>query len=330
MERWFDLHLYFADWGTRRLMVRLPKRFVDLPDLGAFLDDVDVATVRSVGDNVILDIVTESEDRDDDAWMDDEPDDGAEWLAAIAPLRADVIAGDLRLFYLLWLWAVDVGILEDDRAEPLPGIGPLTEPLQAFADFFCLDPDLVQAAAEREGPNVALRSAGSMEATIAELADEEKTALLARLLHADPYVGTDLRRVLRSRLRPVESASHPALRTAGDLRARAEALRLDRDRIAAEAAAAQLRREADEVEKKRQGRLGALAARGEAVWDDIEVEIVRRNPSGYAKAAGLLSDMKALAVTRGIVADFDKRLAAIKERHANKGRFIERLAEDGL
>jgi hypothetical protein len=25
MERYFDAHLYFANWGTRRLMLRLPK-----------------------------------------------------------------------------------------------------------------------------------------------------------------------------------------------------------------------------------------------------------------------------------------------------------------
>lgn len=28
MKRWFDLHLYLANWGTRRLMIRLPKRLV--------------------------------------------------------------------------------------------------------------------------------------------------------------------------------------------------------------------------------------------------------------------------------------------------------------
>jgi hypothetical protein len=26
MERWFDLHVYSADWGTRRLMLRLPAQ----------------------------------------------------------------------------------------------------------------------------------------------------------------------------------------------------------------------------------------------------------------------------------------------------------------
>lgn len=28
MESCFDLHLYFANWGTRRLMLRLPKRLL--------------------------------------------------------------------------------------------------------------------------------------------------------------------------------------------------------------------------------------------------------------------------------------------------------------
>jgi hypothetical protein len=37
MELWFDLHLYFANWGSRRLMMRLPKRLVDRRLLDGFL-----------------------------------------------------------------------------------------------------------------------------------------------------------------------------------------------------------------------------------------------------------------------------------------------------
>ena len=29
MEQWFDLHLYLANWSKRRLMMRLPKRFLN-------------------------------------------------------------------------------------------------------------------------------------------------------------------------------------------------------------------------------------------------------------------------------------------------------------
>lgn len=29
VERWFDLHLYLANWGTRRLIMRLPRRLME-------------------------------------------------------------------------------------------------------------------------------------------------------------------------------------------------------------------------------------------------------------------------------------------------------------
>ncbi len=36
MARWFDLHLHVACWGTRWLMIRLPKRLVDEDSLAPF------------------------------------------------------------------------------------------------------------------------------------------------------------------------------------------------------------------------------------------------------------------------------------------------------
>ena len=100
MERWFDLHLYLANWGSRRLMIRLPKRLADQRQLKAFLCKADCAVLRASGENLILDIARDEVEPDGD-W-----DDGSGWLAALAPLRADMLAGDLRLCYLLWLTAV--------------------------------------------------------------------------------------------------------------------------------------------------------------------------------------------------------------------------------
>src|SRR5882724_2169918 len=96
MERWFDLHLYLANWGTRRLMIRLPKRLIDRRFIAGVMDSVDCATVRASGENLIIDMVREEVEAED-------YEEGPGLLAAMAPLRADVLAGDLRLFYLLWL-----------------------------------------------------------------------------------------------------------------------------------------------------------------------------------------------------------------------------------
>jgi len=62
----------------------------------------------------------------------------------------------------------------------------------------------------------------------------------------------------------------------------------------------------------------------------IDDEVGRHSPNGYAKAVDFLSDLKILAAERGPTADFDTRLAGIRERHAQKGRFIERLTAAGL
>ena len=120
MERWFVLHLYLANWGTRRLMIRLPQRLVARSQLDRFLRCVDFVEIRESGENLIVDI-----------HYADEPtytyvDDDTACLAAMAPLRADVLAGDWRLFYLLWLTGVESGDLNDGDSEPLPGIGSLT------------------------------------------------------------------------------------------------------------------------------------------------------------------------------------------------------------
>lgn len=143
MTRWFDLHLYVANWGTRQLMVRLPKRLLDRDRLDALLMGTDLATVTEAGENLILDICDGGEDAEHVDW-----EDGSGWLSALAPLRADLLSGDWRLVYLIWLTGVEQGHVRDEALEPLPGIAPLNGGLKAFADFFRIDADLVQAAAE--------------------------------------------------------------------------------------------------------------------------------------------------------------------------------------
>ncbi|HXQ66363.1 MAG TPA: hypothetical protein VN980_07325 [Alphaproteobacteria bacterium] len=320
MERWFDLHLYLANWGTRRLMIRLPKRLVDRRILDSFLGKVDCAELRAAGQNVILDIVRDEVEFED--W-----DDGSSWLAALAPLRAEVLAGDLRLFYLLWLTAVEADALDADEAEPMPGIGPLTPALEAFTEFFGLDPDLVQAATERSAAAMpSATSSGAVQRIISALTDREKTSLLARLFDGDPHVAAELRAEVRDRLAAESGAAPAAARSVGELRARARAIGLARERAMAEKAAAERKRQVRAAEKARRARLDAIARRGEGVWREVEAEIERRNPAGYDKAASLLSDLRALAEEHGTAPDFAQRLRAIRERHASKRRFLERVA----
>ncbi|CAN7232205.1 hypothetical protein LJR009_000797 [Bosea sp. LjRoot9] len=317
VEQWFDLHLYLTNWGSRRLMMRLPKRLLKRARLAPFLSETDWVKVWASGDSLIVDIFPDETEAQDD-W-----DDGSGWLAGLAPLRSDVLSGDLRLFYLLWLMAVQQELVADDDAEPLPGIAPVTGPLEAFAAFFGVDPDLMLAAAE-QGGEVAIPSKDDLREILAAISDDEKTELLLRIVDGDPHVAAEL----RSRAREVHSAS-TTCRTAGELRIRARELAEVRERADAKRREAERRRQAEEAEKTRRTRLNALRQRGADVWREIDQEIERRNASGYDRAAGLLFDLQALATEAGRQDEFNRRLASIRTTHERKPKFIERLSRIG-
>ncbi len=321
MEQWFDLHLYLANWGTRRLMIRAPRRLLNEAEIEPFVRELDWVNVQTSGDNVIIDILRDEEPADED-W-----DDGSGRLATMAPLRADVLSGDLRLFYLLWLTAVQEERLSDDAVEPLPGIGPLTDALESFADFFSIDNDLVQAAAE-QGEDDAAGSKDTLRESVAAIAEDEKTSILVRLVEGDSHVVDELRLRIRNK-RPAATPS-AARRTVGELRARAQAIGDEQDKAEAERQEAERRRQAEATEKARRARLDNLRRRGERAWSDVELEIARRNANGYDQAASLLSDLQALAVEEGTGSEFAHRLDAIRARHESKRKFIERLSKLGV
>ena len=161
------------------------------------------------------------------------------------------------------------------------------------------------------------------------MTDTDKTAMLSRLFNGDPYVGAELRAKVRDRIASGADATPISVRTVGELRARANAIGLAREEATAEKLAAEHKRRVQEAEKARQARLLAITRRGEGVWREVEAEIERRNATGYDRAVGLLLDLRAVAEERGAMPDFDKRLRAIRERHARKQQFVVRLAKIG-
>ena len=324
MERWFDLHLYLANWGTRRLMIRLPQRLVARSWLARFLRgaDGDMVRVRESGENLIVDI-----HNDDDEPHYSYEEDNTDCLAAIAPLRADVLAGDWRMFYLLWLTAVESGRLNDGDTEPLPGMGPLTGALKAFADFFGIDADLVQAAAESPlhagGGDL---SEAEVRVLVAAIPDPEKTALLCRLVAGDPHIAAELGRKVRDAAATAgdADASH---RTVADLRARAAEIRKQVEAAEAARIEAERQRRARAAEQERRARLVAVRRQGAAVWREIETEVEKRHAAGYDRALALLIDLRALAQEDAALEAFSDRVRSLRDRHSRKSRFIERLQQ---
>jgi hypothetical protein len=324
LDRHFDAFLYLANWGTRRLALRLPRKHFD-PATVERLAVGDRINVRSSRSHVILDI-EQSEEPDEYEW-----DDGSGWLASLAPLRADLLHGDLRLFHLLWLMEAETGAIEGDAAEPLPNPGPLSAPLAALAEFFGVDADLL-AAAYGDGSPAPSEAPGPdrVRAVIAGLPDEEKVAYLLRLYDGnDAHLGLELRKRCRDGIAQASDQASKPLRTARELMQLAEEMAGKRRRAAEERAAEERRRRDAEAAKARAQRQRALAQRGDAAWRDVEELIALRNASSYDSAVALLSDLKEIAAAKG-ADEFPRRVAELAARHGQKRQFMARLTKSGL
>ncbi|WP_409474611.1 hypothetical protein [Streptomyces sp. HC307] len=98
VERYFGAHLYVTNWGTRRLMLRLPKQTLALPTTQVYCLDhhVNAWTTRT---HLLLEMTGEDEGGD---WIEGADDS----LAALIGVRDELATGDLRPLYLAWLSAL--------------------------------------------------------------------------------------------------------------------------------------------------------------------------------------------------------------------------------
>jgi hypothetical protein len=325
MERYFDAFLYLANWGTRRLMIRLPRGLLDLGVAERYCTG-DAASAWAADGHVILSLSSEDED---EYW-----EEGEGRLASIALVRSELAAGDLRLLYLAWLLSVQAEEADDEEAEPPlpPGLRTLSAPLRAAADFLRLDEDLLMAAAAASAEvQPVAESAGELARWIEDLPAAEKDALLLQAARGE---GSQVQAVLHRRFRaersPGSVPADPGTRTARELRDAAAARREERERAAAERKAQEQARQARAAAAAREQRLDALALREEQAWQHVDSLIGTKKPREYDEAVAILLDLQALAERGGNAEAFSQRFRQLREQHLRKPSLIQRFDSAGL
>ncbi|MET8867213.1 hypothetical protein ABZW11_30075 [Nonomuraea sp. NPDC004580] len=331
MERYYDAHLYLANWGTHRIMLRLPKVALDPEQAERYCVNEQVSAWTS-GAHLILDFTSEAEE---EYWEDDVERS----LSAIVGIRAELAAGDLRPLYLAWLsaygaWERDEDAFdyeEEDELEPPipPGLGSLSAPQRALADFLRLDDDLLAAAAEASPPAQPVqRDQKALTTWISALPAERKDALLLRVIEED---GAKVRwELLREFGGETTSRTVETGRTVAELLDAAATRRHAREQQKAARRAEQQAQREQQQRQARELRLNQLAQDVDAAWDRVEAFIATKKPREYDQAVELLRDLHALALRDDHAGAFTQRLTHLHERHQGKRSLIKRLNDAGL
>jgi len=145
MDEYFDAFLYYANWGTHSLKLRIPSKLLDIETAKAYCDG-EYTSARISNDKIILDFNSGNEEIDE--WDEDFQ------LGPFLSLRNDLIHGDLRCLYLAWLSEKQSDIYEEfydeNEIEPPvpPGLAQLSPALIYFANFLRINSNLIEAASE--------------------------------------------------------------------------------------------------------------------------------------------------------------------------------------
>ncbi len=323
MRRYFDAFVYVANWCSCRLALRVPLDTFDRSTLQPYASEYALTLDASPSHWIINWELCESENYDRFGT-----EDGRGWMGRLAPLRNDLLRGDLRPLYLGWLAGVAAGEVADDETEPpVPtGLSNLTAAQTSLVEFLEIDPDLLVAAAaggrsacEQEGGGV------EIEEWIAALPQSESRAVLKLLLEGRAQLAEctlKARFLAWQRENSPSEASALVQRTVAELRTLAEdAGRIREEREAEERARAEARQR-----QQREAYLATLAADFERAWAAAHEMAERGTASGYDEALRAIVDLAEAYALRKDGEAFEQALRRFMVRHGKRGALVRRLA----
>jgi len=326
MERYFDAHVYVANWMTAVFKVRVPVEALAKGTVEA-LAACESLFFKATKTHWIITWHLEESENDERFALED----GRGWMARLAPTRDELLRGDLRSLYIGWLADVSMGMVDDDELEPfrVSGLNQLTPAQQALAEFLEVDEDLLAGAAV-DSPDVPDGDVPQKElnAWIHDMPREEVTEVLKQLLSGR---GQEAERAVKSRFAAwrcgpegVEEAS-PG-RTAGELRTNARAaerLRLDRKRQERDRREARRRKERDAYLKN-------LFKDSPRAWKTVQRTIERGSGPAYDEATRSLVDLSEAYTAHADSGRFLEELKQFMIGHARRKALVQRLVKAGI
>ncbi len=315
LTQYFDSMLYVANWGTWRLIFRLPKAIVDPVWFQPFLIPGAIS-IATTPEYLILDIeIHEEGGPNGGIW-------GEGWLSQLIPLRDDLLRGDLRLLYIAWLRVAtacsDIEIDVNPVEPSIPAnLVQLSAPLQAFIELVELDPGWVEAGAQAS-PHHESAAEAPLENYLSELSEAERHEYLVKLVQREPYA--DLHLLHRLRVLAGENQSTPELipghRRLSELEEIAETLQTEREQ-----------REQNAARQKRRHELEALAPKEVQTWERVMELIALKQTKSYEEAVALLIDLRDLAEHQEQLPEYIRRLQKLKSDFSTRPALLARLRQ---
>ncbi len=320
MRRGYDVHVHYANFGIRRICLRIPDGFLHSEELESYLLEYEIKwDPDDEGDGGVLTLEPEGDAGTWD-WMED-----IESLASdLTPLREMIITGDFRPLYI-----AHVAFNYDDEAiEPPvpPGLDGQHHALDRLCEFYEIDPNLVSIAAEASPQ---LKSSTMEDAIIDSWLKQQSKADLIKglgncLREPTRHPMQLLRKITAESAAPVVFQS--GRRTIMELRRRVKEIDAQQERERKTAAANVAERRRIEAGQALHAKLDQIAKNPSKCIARIDAAITKRNRPAYVRAAEELTLLaKACGASKAIA-----KAKSIREKYPTRTALSIELKKVGF
>ena len=327
----YDAHLHYANFGIRKMAIRLPagapfpksvwKNYVSLEGL--------IWKKDTKGKGGVLSLHPYQEAGDLEEILSP-----SEYLDDVVRIRNQLLTGDARVLYSLWLCAAADQSGSPEIIEP-PVPGGLSECLELcgpMMEFFGLDPMILFAASEGAPTAPAQEDLQHRrDAWVDALSQRECQRLLRQLLVDDSaVVKAEMLAAIRESA-PNETWPCAALgRTFGELLERTEVLRAEYKAREQKKHEAAVRRKAEQQERERQNRMKQMVNAPQKWLREADKLVKARGTQNYKAAAEMLADLRdAIGGDEGVKIT-RKHAAHLAKKHPTLNHLKSSLRKGGL
>ncbi|TWT94108.1 hypothetical protein Pla108_38200 [Botrimarina colliarenosi] len=331
LQRGYDVHLHYANFGIRTVAIRLPARvpFAKAVWSSYIVEGLSWAPDRRGSGGVLTLAPYHEADELEELW-EFEP-----CMRAIVGLRTRLMAGDLRVLYLFWLAAAIDGQHDsvDAKEPPVPGgLAKIAGDAQPFLEFFGLEPHLLGAAAEvsAEAPDVASPEQ-RIQRWVESKSDKDVKSLLRELLSEDSAAvkAATVARILGA----TTSSVWPTVttnRNCQELLDRAAQLRQAEYEREQERLVAAENRKAAKQAQERKVRMKQMVDEPKKWLRKADELVAARGTDNYEAAAEVLDELREALAADGGEQLSRKHAAHLAKQHPTLNRMKSALRKRGL
>ena len=254
------------------------------------------------------------------------PDEWVEYeLGSLMPIRDELMDGDLRALYIIWLASRRMLGTEDEEEDyeiigvpTVPSeLGTLTAAQQALAALLQVPQELLLAAA-RHSKAAPPSSEDDVVAWVELLPQARRSDYLVRLARNGPGLSRllikELRELSQGKTRAAPATGEPI--TYATLLAESKAIQ------------AKLEREKYEQEQQtRQRHRQAIRDHQDEYWQRAELAVKRQLGAGYDEAVQLLSELREVADHYKETQEFQARFHTWVRSHLRRPALVKRLQD---